>query len=69
MDEDGCDSGMVSEMQDEDVEASSGSVGSAAESCSGNDCRQVTGERALLPEETAFRSSLISAVNDLKSDD
>ena len=42
--------------------------GLSAESCSGNDYRQVTGGRALLPEETAFRSSLISAVNDSKSD-
>ena len=68
VDEDGCDSGMVSEMEDEGVGAGSGSVGMAAESCSGKDCRQVTGEGTLLPKETAFRSSLISAMNDLKSD-
>ena len=70
VDEGGCDSGMVSEMEDEGEGVGVGreSVGMAAESCSGNDCRQGTGERALLPEEAAFRSSLISAVNDLKSD-
>ena len=68
VDEGGCDSGIVSEMEDEGVGAGSESVGRADESCSGNEYRPVTGERALLPEEAAFRSSLISAVNDLKSD-